>query len=239
MHFFIAIIYFFIPEVFNKLQFNLYHFLSSLFFLSKFFFNKEPLLVVGWTLEYEMFFYLLFALSIFFKNKIYSIFFIYTSVLTFVFFGIIDELFIEFLFGMLIALIYIYFNIKIKNIFSKYSYLFLIFGIALLCLPLFFFYNLSRYIQSGIPSFLILLGLVFSKQLTSRVLVFLGDASYSIYLTHPFVVRSIFKLGRNFLPTTNAEILIIFTLIISVFFGLLINLLVENRFRKIINSKSN
>ena len=186
-----------------------------------------------------MFFYLLFALSIFFKNKIYSIFFIYTSVLTFVFFGIIDELFIEFLFGMLIALIYIYFNIKIKNIFSKYSYLFLIFGIALLCLPLFFFYNLSRYIQSGIPSFLILLGLVFSKQLTSRVLVFLGDASYSIYLTHPFVVRSIFKLGRNFLPTTNAEILIIFTLIISVFFGLLINLLVENRFRKIINSKSN
>lgn len=237
--FFIAIIYFFIPEVFNKLQFNLYHFLSSLFFLSNFFFNKEPLLVVGWTLEYEMFFYLLFALSIFLKNKKYSFFFIYTSVLILVFFGIIDDLFIEFLFGMLIALIYIYSNFKIKNILSKYSYIFLIFGIILLCLPLFFFYNFSRYIQSGIPSSLILLGLIFSKQLTSRVLIFLGDASYSIYLTHTFVVRSIFKLGRNFFPTTNVEILTIFTIIISLLFGLLIHLLVENRFRKIINSKRN
>jgi exopolysaccharide production protein ExoZ len=237
--FFIAIIYFFIPEVFNKLQFNIYHFLSSLVFLSNFFFNKEPLLVVGWTLEYEFFFYLLFALSLFFKKKKYSFYFIYTSVLILVFFGIIDELFIEFLFGMLIALIYIYSNFKIKHILSKYSYIFLIFGTVLLCLPLFFFFNFSRYIQSGIPSSLILLGLIFSKQLTSRVLVFLGKASYSIYLTHIFVVRSIFKLGRNFLPTINAEILIMLTIIISLLFGLLIHLLVENRFTKIINSKRN
>ncbi len=237
--FFIAIIYFFIPEVFNKLQFNLYHFLSSLFFLSNFFFNKQPLLTPGWTLEYEMFFYLLFALSLFFKNKKYSFFFICTSVLILALFGTINLLFIEFLFGMLIALIYIYSNFKIKNILSKYSYFFLILGIVLLCLPLFFFYNFSRYIQSGIPSSLILLGLIFSKQITSRVLVFLGDASYSIYLTHLFVVRSIFKLGRDFLPTTNAEILIILTIIISLLFGLLIHLLVENRFRKIINSRHN
>lgn len=237
--FFIAIIYFFIPEIFNKLQFNLYHFLSSLFFLSNFFFNKQPLLTAGWTLEYEMFFYLLFALSLFFKSEKYSFFFICTSVLILALFGTINLLFIEFLFGMLIALIYIYSNFKIKNILSKYSYIFLILGIVLLCLPLFFFYNFSRYIQSGIPSSLILLGCVFSKQVTSRVYVFLGDASYSIYLTHLFVVRSIFKLGRNFLPTTNAEILIILTIIISLLFGSLIHLLVENRFRKIINSRHN
>ena len=49
----------------------------------------------------------------------------------------------------------------------------------------------------------------------------------------------IFKLGRNFLPTINAEILIMLTIIISLLFGLLIHLLVENRFTKIINSKRN
>jgi peptidoglycan/LPS O-acetylase OafA/YrhL len=52
-----------------------------------------------------------------------------------------------------------------------------------------------RFAFWGLPSALIVAGFVFRNQrTTSRVLVFLGDASYSTYLVHAFVLGAFLRL---------------------------------------------
>ncbi len=189
---------------------------QSLFFLSSL--NSDffvPFVGVGWTLELEMLFYLIFGLSLIFGQWNKSYLFIF---LCLVIISIITSNFIlvEFLFGMLIALAFN--NVKLQH---KYGLIIASIGFLLLLCSINQIndINLTRIVFWGLPSSLIVFGLVYAKQFNNALLKYLGDASYSIYLIHPFIISAFYKLITLLSITTNHDLLAIIALFLSVSCG--------------------
>ena len=155
-----------------------------------------PILYLGWSLNFEMFFYAVFGVSLFFRKKRYAFviaFFIlsyiigkYVPIENPFLIMVTSTLNLYFVVGILFAIILE----KVK--FSKKSAI-IISGIGIIVFCLFFFKQLS--FDSELLLLVIVSGFVFSfllfdfvlKIKGNRFLVFLGDISYSLYLSHPFV----------------------------------------------------
>ena len=219
------------PILFNKFSTDFNHLFLSLFFLSDIFFNKLPVYPLGWTLEIEFFYYLIFGLFIILiGNKKYFLFFIILFIILSSW--KINSIFIEFLFGVLIGTIFFSNNKKLKYIMSKFSYAILLTGIISLFLSLFISLNYNRIVLYGIPSFFIVLAAVFLKQNSNKILIFLGNASYSIYLTHFLILGTFFKLAKFLIPNFDPTILFFFSIIICLLIGSALYLIIEKRFIK-------
>jgi peptidoglycan/LPS O-acetylase OafA/YrhL len=226
-NFIILLLFLLFPAIFNTLKINFDHFFLSLFFLSQYIFLDKPIIIAGWTLEYEMLFYFLFAIFINIKNIKFSYFFIFITITILCFTGLINLIFIEFLFGMLIGIIYIN-SSKVKIFFlHNYCYYFLIFGFIILFLPIFNSLELNRLIKYGLPSTLIVLGSIYAKQITNKYAILIGNASYSIYLAQGFCIPAILKFFKIFFPEFNVVIIFFILLIGSVLFGLFIYYFIE------------
>lgn len=168
--------------------------IHSLFFIPQK--NTFPILYLGWSLNYEIFFYLVFGLSLIFKKYRYFfiiIFFILTMILGKVFKFengyadmITSPLNLYFTIGIAYALL-----LEKVAVPKKWAIPVVIVGISLFILYLLDFIS----IHHELPVFLITALFVFSFLLFDYVfhfkgpksLVFLGDLSYSLYLSHPFV----------------------------------------------------
>jgi exopolysaccharide production protein ExoZ len=161
----------------------------------------HPFVGVAWTLTHEVFFYFMFSLLICFRPGIsYTIviswlsitlgLFIFSPVLKLSNFWInfiFSPFNLEFLMGSLCAFIVLRFK-KDYN-FSKYL------GFAILTLFWLFSYTGKSFpdvIGWGISSALIILGFSSRDYISNikapRLLKFIGDASYSIYLTHSYTL---------------------------------------------------
>ena len=226
-NFLILLLFFLFPAIFNTLKINFDHFFLSLFFLSQYIFLDKPIIVAGWTLEYEMLFYFLFAIFINIKNIKFSYFFIFITIAILCFTGLINLIFIEFLFGMLIGIIYINSSKAQNKILHNYCYYFLIFGIIILFLSIFNSLEVNRLIKYGLPSTLIVLGSIYAKQITNKCAILIGNASYSIYLAQGFCIPAILKFFKIFSPEFNVVIIFFILLIGSVLFGLFIYYFIE------------
>ncbi len=163
----------------------------------------SPLNGVGWTLNYEMLFYAAFASAVCLSRRgaVATITFLFAVMVVIGFrFGPLpdpvafwcDPLILEFVFGMLIAVVF-------RDGFRLPSWLargVVLIGLAGFLLEEHLAPSTSRVLQFGIPSGLIVAGLVLNAAslgahgsgMFARVFGFLGDASYSIYLVHPFVL---------------------------------------------------
>ena len=99
----------FVPFAFRNLNFSSEHFITSLLFISKYFNYESPVLYVGWTLEYEMFFYLAFAIVLFLRKNspIQQIVLLTLIFLISIAFGTFTSIIFEFLYG---GIIFIFFN---------------------------------------------------------------------------------------------------------------------------------
>lgn len=206
--------------------------------------HMTPLLVVGWTLSYEAFFYITFALTMgtrFGAVRLTTFLFALLTLLGALFplakwadpLSLLSPLLLEFLFGMWIAV-----ALKRKKTPTpSVAMLCIMLAVAALCatalLPSVWCYQ-YRTALWGVPSALFLLGVVAIEQrrgcIKETVLRLLGDASYSTYLVHcftlPLVGRVFAKLVSGGLVLPNA-VMVVTGIAVSLVAGVVIHLYLE------------
>lgn len=228
----IFLIYLIYPSGFRELKISTSHLLQSIFFMSMTIDKSYPVLGIGWTLEYEVIFYVLFSVGLFFsglKSVVVPTLLILISISC----GIIDSIVIEFILGMICAKIYL------AGKYNKLGRTSLIIGLLLLFSSLFFTFDLNRIIISGLPSFFIVFGLINIKQINNKVAIYLGDASYSIYLVQVFTIATMYKISSSKFEAINNDIIAVSILILSALSGCILYSFVEKPLTKIIRHKIN
>jgi exopolysaccharide production protein ExoZ len=166
----------------------------------------EPLLGVGWTLVFEMFFYAVFAVALLVRRIDY--FYIVGSVLAVCALGsllrneswpavrfYLDPIVLDFLLGMIIGR----WALTRTTIPVSVASLAIVFGFALLLAPEKYFER--NFIVSLVSSSLIIWGAVALESrfgpYVPKLILFLGSASYTIYLFHPLIAPGIPELLRS------------------------------------------
>ncbi len=175
-----------------------------------------PVLVAGWTLNYEALFYLLFGISLFLPRRvaILTILLVFGAASAYhmlappalpTLFFWTNPIILEFILGMGAAYLYlrgIRFSLGIRVTLA-------ILGVALLITlnkhgladtesqpsPL------PRSLWAGLPAILVLIAMMFGPQLRetsilARWLILGGNASYALYLSHMFATRTVSILWR-------------------------------------------
>lgn len=190
-----------LPSAFNELRISFIHGLSSLLFVSRLFDERYPVVYVGWTLEYEMLFYFIFAITIMLGN--FKLTLAATSLTVFVLAmaDFSDWIMVEFAFGIAIGYVYYYGPRPPAPV------LLAAFGAGLLLLAILIRPDAHRALVSGVPAFLLVLGCVFMPQARNRTLVFLGDASYSIYLVQVFTIPVFYKVAAAVRPDMPTDLI--------------------------------
>jgi peptidoglycan/LPS O-acetylase OafA/YrhL len=173
---------------------NIARFIHSVLFLPQ----KDifPVLFLGWSLNFEMFFYLLFGISLVFNIKRYVFiiaFFILTYISGFLYPSqnayiqmITSQLNLYFVAGILLALL-----LNKITVNKNWATLISVIGIASFLLILLDLVTITNHLLILlIVSLFVLSFLLFDYTFHfkgNRGLIFLGDISYSLYLSHPFV----------------------------------------------------
>ena len=178
-----------------------------------------PLLLQGWTLTYEMFFYLVFAMMIAVSSKqsigaLLAVWAFTTALLAVLFPGARNEsatlnvisnpLVFEFIAGCFCALIW-------RSIPRSASALIFAATIASIILALLISDQTSpeiviqwRAAYFGIPSFLLVLSAVLAEKrfgvVAPRIMQIIGDASYSIYLSHILIISAVGRIWAIVFP---------------------------------------
>ncbi len=244
---FVLVLAAFKPELLNSTTANLLNYLRSILFVPYFKENGTlmPMLFVGWSLNYEMVFYVCVALSLIISPK-RSIFvtagllvatymsfgyFAHSLVLN-RFFG--NELMYEFILGMLA------FEVYNKGYFAHVPT-----GVALAAgVAGYLFmavadsnaFHINRLLSYGVPSFIVISSAVRLENAINsapHVLVNLfigaGDASYATYLSHPYVTEAVRKILvlKLHLFDINSTLGVAITVSITLMTGALIYRLID------------
>jgi len=235
--FLMAAIMLFAPSLFKSSTFDTIALLKSLFFVPYFSTADPgqiwPLVAPGWSLNYEMYFYLLFAISLLLSEK-FRIWFVGAAITALfllcqsgsqdsainLFYG--NAIVFEFLLGMLLAKAF-------KSGFrlsSAMGYALVIAGFAILLLDL----PINRIFSFGLPSTMIVTGALFCKMPENKFCVMLGDSSYALYLCHIFTLGLCRILIPPFLGETlgSALVFVFLSLIICVVSGIVVHFLIDN-----------
>lgn len=202
-----AILLAFFPSFAQTGVFSWSHLIKSYLFIPSYHPNPEyagtiwPVLVPGWTLNYEMFFYAIFGMCLLMSTRFLSFVSFCICVLLLVCGGYWFEpsspelktytnpLLIEFLAGAFIANAVLRFGLPGV----AWGVVCLVCGVALLLLSDPSLANdTHRLLKYGIPGVLLVVGALGIEPLfrKGRLALFLGDASYSVYLTHPFTLAA-------------------------------------------------
>ncbi len=211
------------------------HLIESMFFLSQTLSGKLPFLSQGWSLEVELLFYLLFTVSLTFKNKTLRGIAPIATLLILVCLGAVPNLLLEFLFGGAIAYL-----LSRRRSSSLAAIICGGLGVALLaasgCIT---FAESERLIYWGIPSSLIVFAAVNLPQAKWAILAKLGSASYAVYLSHTFSVEGIVRLG-NFsnLDRSLWPLALVAALVASEFLGLTIYRFVDKPTNSFLRSRA-
>jgi exopolysaccharide production protein ExoZ len=215
------------PNLVDSAAASIPHLLHSLAFLP--YPNKlgemQPTLALGWTLEYEMYFYALFTVALVIAPRYAAI---TASSLLLIIAATIriggsknkaimfysDPIVYEFIFG-----IFVYYAVKavtaVPRKFGDLPKRVILFVSAIAAVAVLLMQesllSQSRVVFAGLPSALLVFSLVVIEQkyrisLATKWLVLLGDASYVLYLTHPFVVYGAIRLCMRPLPTGSTTI---------------------------------
>jgi exopolysaccharide production protein ExoZ len=203
------------------------HLVQSLLFLSWLDgYGTYPVLNVGWTLEFEMLFYAIAAAAMAWTRRPWAVtaFVMLALVLTGrgSFFFLQNPMIIEFVFGMTIA----------TFLYDRRLFPWLL-GSTLLVLVTLPLTQLSwRVWAIGLPSSVLVGAAVYAdrrKAYRGRVLPELGNASYSIYLTHVIAISFACKMAIRLMPSAPLAIIVPLISVFSVVIGYMTYCLVEKR----------
>ncbi len=191
-----------VPNVFTHARLNFWNVVASFLFLPAINWAGiiAPVIDVGWTLNYEAWFYGVFAVAMCITRRplvAVAAFFGLTSLLRFApgssvpFLFYTDPIVLEFVAGCGIGT----YHAKGKG-FSPRMSLAILFGVLAVMLLYGPMLNNNRIIVSGVPALALVISVLAleSKIRWSRFLCNLGDASYSLYLTQVFSVPFTLKL---------------------------------------------
>lgn len=233
----------FLPQLFveSKLQ-SLFLIKSLLFIPFDLTGNNAifPIMRIGWTINYEIFFYLLFWLSlkISFKYRgiictsIISILVILGQIFSFQYIPLkfyTDPILLEFVLGMasyyILKFIYAYFYQNLPHKFWAYLCMLLIvtlFSILILSYNSIDITRFHRVLFWGIPGMIIMLcffvvGLFFTPH---KAFTLIGNMSFSIYLIHYYPIQFI---GRKIFDFSQCSIISILGAIISIIIILILS----------------
>ncbi len=204
----------------------------------------RPVLALGWTLNYEMFFYCIFAVSLFLPRPKAIIFLsLFMGGLALI--GLIikpaqtqisywtNPIILEFLFGFYISIAYLagtrIDTFKSAIILSAGLLGYLQFGMESDNSS-----DIFRFAKSGLPAALLVSAVTLwrggsfgANRLISWSLI-LGEASYSLYLVHPFVIRPFRAAWGHFIGTSiSPNLLIIPACIASALVAILLFKIIE------------
>lgn len=201
----------------------------------------RPVLALGWTLNYEMLFYVFFALALTMPMRLGLVWLSALMIILALVGATIDPqhiqiafwtspIILEFLYGVFIALIFrTGLRLGVAGAFALGGVGLL--GFIHLPAP----WNdmaLPQFLRCGLPAASLVLAAAIGPSLPSRRVVLwavaLGDASYSLYLAHPFIVKPMraiwVKLIGDHLPS---GLLILCSALVSVLFALILYKIVE------------
>jgi peptidoglycan/LPS O-acetylase OafA/YrhL len=205
------------PLAFNTLSPDPSEYIRSILFIP--YYNSkthviQPEIGQGWTLNYEMFFYLIFGLSLFFRRSIRlplcaAVFAILALV------GLVvsnagpaittytDSIALEFIFGMVIA----YCMMESVRAFRRLVVSLVCATVTIGVVYWFLSYagvsdvHVPRFALAGIPSAAIIAAALWIERAGRLpeipLLVLIGDASYSLYLSHGFVLGALRRIWER------------------------------------------
>lgn len=211
----IAVIF---PRLLRQTKSDLPHLLYSLFFIphETAYSGMYPTLLLGWTLNYEMYFYALFAISLVLSRQIAPI--ICSLLLTLIFIAIrwsgtanpsllfyADPIVFEFVFGIAVYAIVNRIARRADDL-QRAGWLKLLLFVAMLVASavlvvqgIFDGFGWPRYLVGGVPAFVLVLSAilvekVFRVAARNRSVFVLGESSYILYLIHPYIVYGVIRL---------------------------------------------
>ena len=207
--------------------------------------DLRPILGQGWTLDYEMFFYAAFALAILWPRRI-GVGILTASFLLLAFLGRdldtstpklftwTDGIILEFVLGIYLGLLF-----QTGWRVGGWTAAALVLAGAALGLPEF---NWPATLSAGIPAMMIVGGFVLGPPLKESFatvwLTGLGNASYSIYLSHTLVLRPFRDLWVRLVdPAWSPWLFFVAGLIVSALVGCLLHRLVEQPMLRYLNGR--
>lgn len=203
----------------------------------------HPVLFVGWTLNYEMFFYALFALGLLAPRRRLGVLAVTAALAALVAVGpsvppgdavasfYTRPIVVEFAAGMALAVFGGRLVFRSRPGRAGLVALALAGLVATAAVPL-WRPELSRVVTQGLPALVAVGAAVALHQsglsLSQRWVIALGNASYSLYLVHPFVTQAVQKVARSIgLSPALAAVLLPVTLALVCLAGVLTHLWVE------------
>lgn len=196
----------------------------SMSFLSGTIQNQVPIIDQGWSLEYEMIFYLLISFFLIISKGMNAIFLVICALLVFVTLGM-SQIVLEFGYGIAIYIIVSRFHLS--KLLLRLS---IFIGTSMLILvSLSGIGNDFRIVFFGFPAALIVLGGTSANVKDMRKLVLLGEISYSLYLSQSLVLWWLVQFAVQ-IPLAIAQVA--FLLCVAPFVCILIGYAVYNFFER-------
>ncbi len=201
-----------------------------------------PVLSLGWTLNYEIFFYALFAISLCMRNALATV---AGLLILLVLVGLAipysttaisfwtNPLILEFLFGIGLARLY---QLGLVYPSALLAIIGLIVGLGLLILL--GTLDLPRVIAAGVPSTIVIASATLLCPNVRTPGQLLGDASYAVYLSHRFTLRAATLLLLPLMPqsATGAWIYVGGVIVLALMVGGLTHLLLERPMMQWLNA---
>lgn len=213
----------------------------------------KPVLFLGWTLNYEMFFYAVFAFGLMARNYLWGCLGVMAVLTALVLVRLVtpiasggdsvwsvlayfytSPLLLEFVMGMGLALLVDWIPARSPAPALTRPAIIVVCAvcIGLVIAAPFILGDVSSVISCGLPA-MVLVALAVAAdrwgwRITNPIILLIGDASYALYLSHPFVTQAAQKAGR--MVDANAPVavaLIVAALIGACVFAVLLHKFVE------------